>query len=251
MLLRVGVRGVEEIEVLVARERDALQDDERARDQRKVLGHRERKIEEDLVELARDRAELRAPLRHRGAVALRGDLGGDGELPLLEDLRERRQQRGAVDVGREEAQRDGVVDERGHVAAHQVHHRRRQRAAVKLVDLGAEPKVDQDEAAVAVDEQVARVRVAVEEADVEQLREEALDPDGDQPSDHVGRRPRELLAVDPLSGEHLATRRRGVGARHADAPLQSWQQLRRHPLRVRELVLVVELEVRGAREGIQ
>ena len=66
---RVGVGGLEEVEVLVTADGDALEDDERARDEREVLGHGEGELEEDLVELARDRRELRALRLDRAVTA--------------------------------------------------------------------------------------------------------------------------------------------------------------------------------------
>ena len=68
---RVGVGGLEEVEVLVTADGDALEDDERARDEREVLGHGEGELEEDLVELARDRRELRALRLDRAVTAAR------------------------------------------------------------------------------------------------------------------------------------------------------------------------------------
>ena len=93
--------------------RPTFEHDERARDEGKVLGHRKREIEEDLVQIARDRSEL-APLRRHRTVLRRppaaapppaaaetlARLGGRGEAPLLKHAPQRRQQRLPVHVRR-------------------------------------------------------------------------------------------------------------------------------------------------------
>ena len=85
------------------------------------------------------------------------------------------------------AEQDGVVEERRDVALHQVQQGGGQLRGCQRLDLGAQPKVDEDEAALVVDEEVAGMRVRVEEAHVEQLREEARHASGDEPVDHIGR----------------------------------------------------------------
>ena len=189
---------------LVPRECDPLKYDEGARDERKVFWHSERELEEDLIELARDGGELRTALRgplpdggpltdccHLSAPPLATtpceatlrELGRCGDPPLLEDGAERRHERAHVNIIRQEAQCDAILDERRHVAAHQVHDRRGEATRIELGDLGAEPKVDEDETSLAIDEQIPRVRVRVEEANLEQLDEEAVDADGGEASD--------------------------------------------------------------------
>ena len=95
----------------------------------------------------------------RGRLWSSCDLGGGGDLARLEDGAERRHERGAVDVRRQEAQRDAVLDEALDVSAHQVDDGARELARVEGGDLGAQTKVDEHEAAIPVDQEVARVRV--------------------------------------------------------------------------------------------
>ena len=76
-----------------------------------------------------------------------------------------------------------------------------------LRHLGHQPEVEDDELALRRAHHVARVRVRVEEAGVEELREVRHDAEVDQRADVVRLRLRELLALDPLRGVHAA---RGV-----------------------------------------
>ena len=76
-----------------------------------------------------------------------------------------------------------------------------------LRHLGHQPEVEDDELALRRAHHVPRVRVRVEEAGVEELREVRDDAEVDQRADVVRLRLRELLALDPLRGVHAA---RGV-----------------------------------------
>mmetsp|Transcript_40096 Transcript_40096/g.84092 ORF Transcript_40096/g.84092 Transcript_40096/m.84092 type:complete len:397 (-) Transcript_40096:598-1788(-) len=268
---RERVGGGEEVEVLVARERDALEHDERARDQRKVLGHRKREIEKDLVELARDGAELRAARRHvcaRLAAAFRRNAAARdatrrahracacevllcGELALVENVRQRRQQLGPVDVARQEAQRNCVLHQSRHVAAHQMHQRGGERARVESIDLGAETEVDEHEPARRVDEQVAWMRVGVEVSDDEELCEEAVDANRDECIDRRRGRLGKLLALDPFAHENLARGEVVVALWDVHLAVEHRQERVCEALHVGRLVPVVELEKRGACERVE
>ena len=91
--------------------------------------------------------------------------------------------------------------------------------AVPLVlrDLRHEPKVEDDELAVGRAQHVARVRVGVEEAGLEQLREVRDDAEVDQLAHVIGGGLRELLALDPLGRVHAARRDARVVARDLHA----------------------------------
>ena len=82
-----------------------------------------------------------------------------------------------------------------------------------------------------VDEQVARVGVGVEEADVEELGDEARHARRDEPVDRRRRRLGELLALDPFGGEHLARGHGALAARHVDvAAAEARDELAREAL---------------------
>eukprot|EP00962_Isochrysis_galbana_P010400 scaffold2872_cov112-Isochrysis_galbana.AAC.1 len=76
-------------------------------------------------------------------------------LRSFEDSPKRRQERLAIHVCREEAQRHSVLHQGLHVAAHQVDDGRGQRVGVEAVDLSAQPKVDEGQPTPRVDQQVA------------------------------------------------------------------------------------------------
>ena len=83
----------------------------------------------------------------------------------------------AVGVGGEDLQRDEVVDERGVVLVREVDDARDDAVHVFLFHLGDQPEVNQRELALALvvrPHQVARVGVAVEEADLQQREGEEV-----------------------------------------------------------------------------
>ena len=242
------VRGLEDVKVRVPGDGDALEDDERPRDEREEVGHAERVVEEDVVEVRGDGRELLAPLLHGGDVRRRAR----GEPRVLEDARQHGVERLLVDVRRQEVERHGVVDERGHRALDEVDDGLRERLALADVDLRAQPEVDQRQAAPGVHEQVARVRVAVVGAHVEHLPHEELDAQRHQPRDLRLRRAAELVAVDPVRRQHLAAPEPHGGDVHvaSEAARRRERELRGHVLLVRRLLLVVELGPRAPREGL-
>ena len=133
-----------------------------------------RELEEDLVQITRDGCKLCALRRHcrkplptsepnAGAISCHiplctasGDLVRGGQLALLEDTTKRRDERLAVDVFRQEAKRDAIVDECLNIAAHQMDDRGRELPRVECFDLGTKSKVDQDESPLLIHEQICQ-----------------------------------------------------------------------------------------------
>ena len=91
----------------------------------------------------------------------------------------------------------------------------------------------------------------MEEAHVEQLREEAADARADEAVDHLRRRLGELLALDPVGGEDLTRGDGAVAGGDVDLAAEAWHQLALKSLEVVRLVPVVELEIRRARKGVE
>jgi hypothetical protein len=123
MASRKRVSCLEKIEILVTRKRDTLEDNQRTRDEREVLGYGKGEIEENLVEVSGDGGELSTLGCHRGKVVdapfgwswltteptphtttltdgngATGSLVSSSHTPLIKDFLERRHERGAVDV---------------------------------------------------------------------------------------------------------------------------------------------------------
>ena len=90
---------------------------------------------------------------------------------------------GAVTVGREDAQADEIIDERGIVFVCEVDDGVDHQVDVLLLDGSHQSEVEEGDSAfraVCHFQEVARVRVTVEEADLQQLYEKALLADLDQ-----------------------------------------------------------------------
>ena len=124
-------------------------------------------------------------------------------------------------------------------------------ARVEGFNLGAQPEVYEDEPPARVDEQVARMRVRVEEAHVEQLRQEARHARRDQPIDDLRRRFGELLSLDPFCGEHLSTRDTPIGLGDVHFAAEARHELGLEALEVGRLVPIVQLQVRRASKRVQ
>ena len=148
----------------------------------KGSGHAAHKgeLKEDLVQITRDGCKLCALRRHcrkllqtcepndgSGAISCRsslctacarepGDLVRGGQLALLEDTTKRRDERLAIDVFRQEAKRDAVVDECLNITAHQMDDCGRELPRIECFDLGTKSKVDQDESPLLIHEQICQ-----------------------------------------------------------------------------------------------
>jgi hypothetical protein len=88
------------------------------------------------------------------------------------------------------------------------------------------------------------MRVAVEEAGLQQLHQEALLPNLDELLDLRRLAVRELLTIDPLGHEDAARRVLVVHARHDHVDHLRLAQHLGHPLHVRRLVDEIELRVK-------
>jgi len=121
--------------------------------------------------------------------------------------------------------------------------------ALILGHLGHQPKVENDESAVGRAQHVARVRVRMKEASVEQLREVRDHSEIDQLAHIVGCGLRELLAVDPLCDVHAACGVLGKVARDLDA--RQHAHVLGEPDAVGTLEHVVELAVEVGGELVE
>ena len=243
--------------VAVVGEGDPLERDERAhhedvvRRDRKVV--RERELAELLVQLAEGAPPVAAVVvLDQVARAL---VGGAARHAAADRVGE-----GLVDAVAAE-----VVDlrvEHPHslehllqcavVLRHDVEHARRHRLLVVAAHLRHQPEVEQRDAAVGQAQQVALVRVAVDEAVAHQLHREA-----------AHRRPRERLtlgvgqrsrrrAVNPFRGEHARRGERRVDLWHDDAELgQPFGVQRIEAADVARLRLKIELREDAAAHLVQ
>jgi hypothetical protein len=168
-------------------------------------------------------------------------LGAAARESDVEDLGERGHDGRRVDAARDEVHVLEVLANEAVVAVDEMRNRLDHAVLLVVGHLGHQPKVEDDELPLGGAQHVARVRVGVEEASVEQLREVRDDAQVDQFAHVVRRALAQLLAVHPLRHVHapggdvrvvardLDTRQHAHVARDADA--------------VGALELVVELAV--------
>mmetsp|Transcript_23199 Transcript_23199/g.77889 ORF Transcript_23199/g.77889 Transcript_23199/m.77889 type:complete len:504 (-) Transcript_23199:247-1758(-) len=240
---------VQNVEARVARERDALEDDEAARDEAEVVRDGEREAEEDGVQLVGHVVEVPPAPPHRGVPT------GPALLKVAHRLvragLERAPQEGcerrAVHVRREEAQEHCVVHEARHVPLHGVHDGRGQPRRVRPGHLRAKAKVDQRQPPVPGDQEVPRVRVAVHKARgkrhvTKHAAQKARHGGGAQAGGAEGRGVPEGHAALKVHGEHPGPRELRVRLRHHHAAPEPGREARRAARRVGRLRAEVELE---------
>mmetsp|Transcript_76044 Transcript_76044/g.150674 ORF Transcript_76044/g.150674 Transcript_76044/m.150674 type:complete len:254 (+) Transcript_76044:1573-2334(+) len=115
---------------------------------------------------------------------------------------------------------------------------------ILLLHLGHKAEIDEHELGIGLvvrSHQVARVRVGVKEACLQQLHEEALLTDGNQLTNLARFTLGELAPVNPLGHEHLARRVLIPHLWHAHIGHAVLRQHSRHLLHVRRLIDEVEL----------
>ena len=212
--------------------RDALEHAEAADHRDVVRRQRERVLVHDVAEAVDDVLEV--------------ELGDRRVEHVRQRLAERRGDRRDVLGGRDEAHPLVQLGQRAEVAVDEVDDGLDDRVALRRREEGHHPKVDVREAAVGPHEQVAHVRVGVEEAALQHLPQRALHERVDDvaPLEAVLAQRRAVSqpeAIDPLHRQHAARRERREDLGRRDVGDGAVEP--REPRRVGGLDAVVDLGV--------
>ena len=210
----IGVRRAKDLELWVDAQGDAFKRDQGADDQC-VIG---RDAEGEFV-------------HHTGHVVGHG-LEVHAIDPSFQGLTEHgfecRNNRLEIDVFRQETKGDEVFGELAEIAVHQVHHRLNQSGAGLTADFTHHPEIQIAEPAIRQGQQVARMRVGMEEAVLQQLLQAAVHTDihhvvgvDAQLTDRI--EIGELHPIDPLHRQHTTAGGLVEDCRYGDARVVAMQ----------------------------